>query len=91
MEDRKVFNFSEQFKTFWPAALVVISLAAQWAILGQRVSAAEQQLDRQGASIITLQANDREREAQYAALNAKLDALNDNVLYIRNRIDTATH
>lgn len=91
MEDKKSFNLSDQFKTFWPVVLVVISLAAQWAILGQRVEAAEGRLDRQGNAITALQASDREREAQYAALNAKLDALNDNVLYIRNRIDNATH
>lgn len=91
MEDKKIFDVAGAFRTFWPVVLVVVSLAAQWAILGQRVSATEARLDRQGAAIVTLQQSDTERQAQYAALSAKLDALGDNVLYIRNRIDASTH
>lgn len=88
MDDKKPFNLSDQFKTFWPVVLVVVSLAAQWAILGQRVNTVEARLDRQGQAITTLQQSDTERQAQYAALSAKLDAVNDNLLYIRNRIDS---
>lgn len=87
MEDKKTITITDQVRTFWPVVLVVISLAAQWAILGQRVSTIEGRQDRQGQAITALQASDTERQAQYAALSAKIDAVNDNLLYIRNRID----
>ena len=89
MEDRKGFNFSEQFKTFWPVVLILISLAAQWAILGQRVSNLEKQVDGTASAIVELRSQVQESKQDYAALNEKVDGIKDSVDYIRNRIDTA--
>lgn len=74
----------------WAIVIVVASVVAQWAIFSTRLDTIEQRQDRQGTTIAALQTSVQDVQTQYAALNAKLDALNDNVLYIRNRIDTAT-
>lgn len=89
MEDKKTFNIGEQFRTFWPVALVIISLAAQWAILGQRVSALEDRVDRQGTSIADVRTQVAESQKDVAALNEKVDGVAENVNYIRSRIDNA--
>lgn len=71
----------------WPIIAIVLSLVAQWAIFGVRIASLEDRQNRQGTAIVSLQASVADVQTQYAALNAKLDALGDNVLYIRTRID----
>lgn len=71
----------------WALAIVIASVIAQWSVFGVRLTNIEQRQDRQGATIVSLQSSVADVQTQYAALNAKLDALGDNVLYIRNRID----
>lgn len=89
MEDKRLFTFADQFKTFWPVVLVVVSLAAQWAILGQRVNSLEDQVDRNGLAIIELRGQVQQNQQDYAALNQKVDGIKESVDYIRNRIDRA--
>lgn len=87
MEEKNYFSFTEQLKTFWPVVLVVVSLAAQWAILGQRVKSVEEHQDRQDITVAALQVSVSAVQTQYASLSAKLDAIDQNVNYIRTRID----
>lgn len=77
-------------KNAWAIVLVIASVVAQWAVFGVRLDNIEQRQDRQGNSIQTLQATVSTVQTQYAALNAKLDAIDSNVNYIRSRIDKAT-
>ncbi len=89
MEQKRLFNLADQLRIFWPVALVVVSLAAQWAILGQRVSALENRVDRQGTSIADVRTQVAESQKDVAALNEKVDGVAENVNYIRSRIDNA--
>lgn len=68
---------------------VIVSLIAQWSVFGVRLSNVETRQDRQAAVILTMQDSLTTQIANYAALSAKIDALNDNVNYIRARIDSA--
>lgn len=81
----------DYIKGYWPIFLsvttVIVSLAAQWAVLGYRISAVEARQDRQGTAITALQGQTQTLTANYAELNAKIDAMNENVTYIRNRLD----
>lgn len=69
-------------------ATVVASLITQWAVFGVRLSAVESRQDNQEATLTALQTSLTTQIANYAALSAKIDALTDNVNYIRNRIDS---
>lgn len=83
----------DALKNYWPimisAVTIVVSIATQWAIFGSRLAAVESRQDRQGTAISALQDATTQQQANYAALSAKLDALSDNVSYIRSRIDNA--
>lgn len=68
---------------------VIVSLITQWAVFGVRISNIEARQDRQGTALQSVQDSLTQQLANYAALAAKLDALNESVLYIRNRIDSA--
>lgn len=78
---------------YWPIFVslmaIIVSLSAQWAVFGVRISAVEDRQDRQGTAIATLQDSFTTQQSNYAALAAKLDAVNENVVYIRSRIDNA--
>lgn len=79
------------FENNWTIVLsvmtVIVSLVAQWALLGYRITAVEQRQDRQGSAITDIQTTLSSQAAEYAALEAKIDAISDNVDYIRSRID----
>lgn len=79
---------------YWPILFslssILISLVAQWAILGQRITAIEARQDRQSTAVLALQTQTSDLSNNYATLAAKLDAINDNVNYIRSRIDRVT-
>lgn len=74
-------------KNLWALIIVTASVIAQWAVFSVRLQNIEARQDRQGTVITALQDQMRDTQTQYAALNAKVDAVNDNVLYIRERID----
>lgn len=82
------------FKSYGSISLaivtVIVSLIGQWAVLGTRVSAVEDRQDRQGESITDIKAQLATQAANYAELKAKIDAMSDNINYIRSRIDRAT-
>lgn len=69
---------------------VMVSLVTQWAVYGIRIANVESRQDRQAAAIMVIQGQITDQVANYAALQAKLDAIKDNVDYIRSRIDRAT-
>lgn len=71
-------------------ATVLVSLITQWAVFGVRLSAVEQRQDRQGTTITTLQGQVTGLANDISGIKAKVDAINDNVNYIRNRIDKVT-
>lgn len=84
----KQSQFVEFFaKNLWAIALVIASVIAQWAVFGVRLDTVEARQDRQGQAITSLQEQVQDADTRYAALEAKVDSLNENVLYIRNRID----
>lgn len=82
-------------ENYWPITLSVItvgvSIATQWAIFGSRLTAVELRQDRQGSAITSLQSSLTQQQADYAALSAKIDAMSDNVSYIRTRVDSIIH
>lgn len=86
----KTPNIGDTLKNYWPIAMVMASIIAQWAVFGVKIQALEDRQDRQGTSIANLQTSVTEVQTQYAALGAKLDAIDSNVNYIRSRIDNAT-
>lgn len=75
-------------KNAWALAIVASSVIGQWAVFGVRLQTVEERLDRQGTAISTVQSALAETQTQYASLAAKLDAIDSNVSYIRNRLDT---
>lgn len=87
MPDQNNFFIGFIRNNAWAIVIVTASVVAQWAVFSTRLDTIEQRQDRQGTAITGLQSSVADVQTQYAALNAKLDALNDNVLYIRNRID----
>lgn len=83
-------NVTRYWPIFFSLTSILVSLIAQWAILGTRITAIEGRQDRQGAAITTIQDQVARQAADYAALAAKIDSINDNVNYIRSRIDRVT-
>lgn len=71
-------------------ATVAISLITQWAIFGVRLTNLEQRQDRQGTTIVTIQTQVTGLANDISGIKATLGAINDNVNYIRNRIDKVT-
>lgn len=67
----------------------IFSFVSMYAVDNYRINSLQDRQDRQGTVIATLQSQQTEQATNYAALSAKLDALGDNVLYIRSRIDSA--
>ncbi len=80
-------SLAEAIKTYWPLALVASSIIAQWAVFGIRIQNVEDRLDRQTTAITDIRTQLTETQNQYSALNAKLDGIDKNVDYIRDRID----
>lgn len=80
-------------KTYWPIffsiVTVLVSLTAQWAVLGVRLSAVEARQDRQATTIMAIQTELQTQATDSARLEAKVDAIDNNVDYIRGRIDKA--
>lgn len=76
-------------KNAWALIIVTSSVVGQWAVFGARLDNLEARVDRQGTAITDIRSQVQETQNQYAALNAKVDALKDGVDYIRNRIDRA--
>lgn len=74
-------------KNVWAISLVTASVIAQWAVFGVRLDSIEDRQNRQDATIVVIQEQQKNAQSQYAALQQKVDSLNENVLYIRNRID----
>lgn len=67
---------------------VVASYSVNTALYGYRLTAVEARQDRQGTAITTINATLATQQSQFAALSAKLDAISDNVNYIRSRLDS---
>lgn len=69
---------------------VCVSLVAQWAVFTVRLSNIEGRQDRQTEAIQKLQDSDKSQIAIAATLSAKVDAIADNVNFIRDRIVRVT-
>lgn len=67
---------------------VIASYSVNTALYGYRLTSIEARQDRQGTAITSLQTSVADVQTQYAALSAKLDAIDSNVTYIRNRLDS---
>lgn len=66
-----------------------ISFVSMYAVDNYRLNTLSDRQDRQRTAITAIQDQITTQATNYAALSAKLDALGDNVLCIRNRIDSA--
>lgn len=71
------------------AATIIISLVTQWAIFGVRLASVEERQNRQGTTIQALQSQVTGLANDISGMKEKLNSINDNVNYIRNRIDRA--
>lgn len=84
-------TLAEYIKIYWPVFFsvltIIISITAQWAVFGIRLTAMEERQNRQGEAITEIRAQQSMQAAQYAALNAKLDTMNDTLNYLRSRVD----
>lgn len=79
------------FQTYWTIGFtvitVMISIAAQWSLFGYRLTSVEQRQDRQGEAITAIQNTLTAQASEYAALNATINAISDNVDYIRSQVE----
>lgn len=71
----------------WVLAISAATIISTFTLYGVRISAVEARVDRQGTAIATMQTALASQQSQYSALNAKLDAMNDLLVYIRSRVD----
>lgn len=69
--------------------LALVSFVSIYAVNNYRINALEEEQNKQDGKIMVLQSQQVEAIANYAALAAKLDAVNDTVNYVRDRIDAA--
>lgn len=73
----------------WALIIVAASVIGQWAVFGVRLDSIEARVERQGTSISDIRSSLAETQNQYAALEAKLEGIDQNVNYIRTRLDAA--
>lgn len=66
---------------------IIATYSINTALYGYRLGTLEDRQDRQGISIQALQTAQALQASQYAELKATLNAVNDNVNYIRTRVD----
>lgn len=85
---------SNFFRQYWPLAVTLLTtlaaVASSYAIYGFRIAALEARQDRQGATIASIQTQLTTQAQNYAELKATLQAMSDNLNYIRNRVDRLT-
>lgn len=81
---------SNFLRNYWPIILVVVSIIAQWSVLGLRIGNVEARQDRQSEAIMQVQKDIVAQAVSTGKLEAKIDAIGDSVSYIRSRIDAVT-
>lgn len=88
-ESPKINSFLTDFlaKNAWALIIVVSSVVAQWAVFGTRLDSLEAKVVHQESMIAETRTQLAETQNQYSALEAKLEGIDANVTYIRNRID----
>lgn len=76
---------------YWPMVVTIVTVllgvGAQWAVYGLQISDLRATQARQAVDIANLQTQVSLQASEYASLKATIDAINDNVTYIRSRID----
>ncbi len=87
-------TINEYIRTYWPIFVTIVTLAVGLyindSIQNVRITALEVRQDRQATAIMTLNTQMTNVVTNFAALSSKVDAINENVTYIRNRIDRVT-
>ena len=86
---KQTFLFDFVKNNAWALVIVFASVVGQWYVFTARLDNIEARQDRQGTALQDLQTSVAGVQTQYAALSAKLDAIDSNVNYIRSRIDAA--
>lgn len=71
----------------WSLVIAAVTMISTFALYGIKIQNLEERADRQGVALTTVQTSLANTQSQYAALSAKIDAMNDLLIYIRNRID----
>lgn len=69
---------------------IIASLIFQWAVFGVRLMSVESAVTDLKSINIDLQRQVSDQKANYAKQDAKIDAIAENVSYIRSRVDAAT-
>ncbi len=86
---------NEYIRTYWPIFVTILTLAVTAftndAIQTYRISSLEGRQDRQAASIMAVQTTLATQASDAARLAAKIDAISDNVNFIRDRIVKVTN
>lgn len=85
---------TDYIKAYWPifmsVATVLVTLVMQWAVFGYRISNIESRQDQQANTISEMQKQVTGLASDITGVKVKVDLINDNVNYIRNRIDRVT-
>lgn len=71
----------------WAIIIVSASVIGQWAVLGTKVTGVEERVGNLETADISFREELNANKSDVAALNAKVDAVSENVTYIRSRID----
>lgn len=71
----------------WAIIIVAASVVAQWAVFGTRLDSIEQRVETHEKVLSDTRAQLAETQNQYSALEAKLEGIDQNVNYIRTRLD----
>lgn len=74
-------------KNAWALILVTSSVVAQWAVFGTRLDSLEHRVTTHEEILSDTRAQLAETQNQYSALEAKLEGIDENVNYIRSRLD----
>lgn len=84
----------DYIKIYWPIFVTLVTLAVAMVVRDTgneaRITALESRTDRQGTAIMVLQGQVTTLANDVSSMKATLDAVNQNVSYIRNRIDRVT-
>lgn len=87
-------NVTDYIKTYWPIFVTLLTISVTMIVKDTsneaRITALELRADRQGTTIMLLQGQVTGLANDVSSMKATVDAINNNVNYIRNRIDRVT-
>ena len=82
-------DYVSNYLKYWPVVLFIGGIISTWAVFGVRLAGVEARQDRQADTIRMLQGQVTDLGNDISGIKAKIESINDNVNYIRDRIDRA--